>query len=150
LAAIWDAYDDEERFAAYGGAVENSVSDAPGDLDLANTEELTTRYLVPEAQVAMIQDAASLVHMMNNNIFTGVVFHLTAEGEVSAFAEAVRTNVGQTQWICGQPDRLLMVQPQPGFVLMAFGSEDAMGVFHTKLLQVFPESEILTDEAITA
>ena len=147
LSAIWGAFAEEERFAAYGGTVEHSVADAPGDLDMNNTDELTTRYLLPMEQLSMVKSAASLVHMMNNNIFTGVVFEV--DGSVKELAEAVRKNVQKTQWICGQPDQLLMAQVE-GHLLMAFGGKDVMDVFRGKLKQVHSGASILYDEAITA
>ena len=147
LSAIWGAYADEERFAAYGGTVEHSVADAPGDLDMNNTEELTTKYLLPVEQLSKVKSAASLVHMMNSNIFTGVVFEV--DGDVKELADAIRQNVQKTQWICGQPDQLLMAQVEE-HLLMAFGSKDAMDVFRTKLSQVHSGTSVLYDEAITA
>ena len=147
LSAIWGAYEDDQRFAAYGGTVEHSVADAPGDLDMNNTEELTTKYLLPVEQLAMVKSAASLVHLMNSNIFTGVVFEV--EGSVSDLADAVRKNVQNTQWICGQPDQLLMAELQ-GHLLMAFGGNEAMDTFRSKLKEVHTAAKILYDEAITA
>ena len=147
LSAIWGAYADEERFAAYGGTVEHSVADAPGDLDMNNTEELTTKYLLPVEQLSKVKSAASLVHMMNSNIFTGVVFEV--DGNVKELADAIRQNVQKTQWICGQPDQLLMAQVE-GHLLMAFGGKDAMDIFRTKLSEVHSGASILYDEAITA
>lgn len=147
LSAIWAAYGDEERFAAYGGTVEHSVADAPGDLDMNNTEELTTKYLLPMEQLSMVKSAASLVHLMNSNIFTGVVFEVN--GSVSELASAIRTNVQKTQWICGQPDQLLMAEVE-GHLLMAFGGKDAMDVFRSRLTQTHANASILYDEAVTA
>lgn len=147
LSAIWGTYADEERFAAYGGTVEHSVADAPGDLDMNNTEELTTKYLLPMEQLSMVKSAASLVHLMNSNIFTGVVFEV--DGSVKELADAIRQNIQKTQWICGQPDQLLMAQVE-GHLLMAFGGKDVMDVFRGKLTQVHSGASVLYDEAITA
>ena len=149
LAKIWESYGENERFASYGGTVEHSVTDAPGDLDLSNTEEIVTKYMLPEAQLPNVEEAASLVHLMNSNIFTGVVFRLKEGADLSAVAKAVRTNVQQTRWICGQPDRLLIAQVE-GQLLMAFGGTDAMNTFKGKLQAVYQNAAVLYDEAITA
>ncbi len=150
LSRIWGTYAENERFAAYGGAVENSVSDGPGDLDMKNTEELTTRYLVPEEQLATIREGASLVHLMNNNIFTGVVFQLADEANEKTLAKALRDNIQGNQWICGQPDKLLIADLEDDHLLMAFGSKDAMETFRGKLMGVYADADILYDENITA
>ena len=148
LQRIWDQYPQEERFATYGGAVEQSVADAPGDLDMSVTEELTTRYLLPEDQLQMVEEGASLVHLMNNNIFTAVVFRVKESPE--NLAKSWRSGIQATRWICGQPDRMIMAQPVEGYLLMAFGSQDAMTAFKIHLTAAFPAANILYEEAIVA
>lgn len=150
LANIWGTYADDERFAVYGGAVENSIADGPGDLDMTNTEELTTRYLLPEAQLSSVDEGASLVHLMNNNIFTGVVFHLVDAADTETVAKALRDNVQNNQWICGQPDQLLIADLDDDHLLMVFGSADAVDTFRGKLTGVYADADMLYDEAILA
>lgn len=148
LQNIWDQYPENERFAVYGGAVENSVADGPGDLDMLMTEELTTRYLLPEDQLQTVEEGASLVHLMNNNIFTAAAFRVS--GDVQNLAQSWRSNIQATRWICGQPDRMLIALPVDGFILMAFGGQDAMDSFRSKLIAAFPAANILYEEAIVA
>lgn len=150
LANIWGTYANDERFAAYGGAVENSVADGPGDLDMTNTEELTARYLLPETHLSAVDEGASLVHLMNNNIFTGVVFHLVDAADTEAVAKALRDNVQSNQWICGQPDHLLIADLDDDHLLMVFGSADAVDTFRGKLTGVYADADMLYDEAILA
>jgi hypothetical protein len=148
LAAIWNRYAQEERFASYGGTVEHSISDAPGDLDLGNIDELTGKYLIPSDRVEQLEDAASLVHMMNSNIFTAAVVELSDVAQLGAFAESWRDAIRQNRWICGQPDRMVMAVPEQGRVLMAFGSSDAMDVFETHMKEAYPSIRILYQEAV--
>ncbi len=150
LQSIWDKYADEERFAAYGGAVENSVSDAPGGLDVTNAEEMTNRYLIPQEQLTAIQEAASLVHMMNSNIFTAVAVKIGDNADQKALQTAWRDAIQGNQWICGQPDRLLMADVGEGYMVMAFGSADAMELFAAKLAEVYPDAQSIYDEAIVS
>ena len=148
LQKIWDLYPEEERFAAYGGAVEQSVADGPGDLDLSMTEELVTRYMLPQEQLQGLQEGASLVHLMNNNIFTAAVFRVKEDAQ--NFAKAWRSSIQATRWICGQPDKLILAQPESGYLLMAFGSQDAMTAIKAKLTEAYPGANILYEEAIVA
>ena len=150
LASIWQTYAEDERFAVYGGAVENSVADAPGDLDITNAEEITGRYLLPEAQLSAVTEAASLVHMMNNNIFTAVVFRLSDSAQMQTVAKALRDNVQGNQWICGQPDKLLVADMGNGHLLMVFGSSEAVDTFKTRLSGVYASATTLYDENIVA
>lgn len=150
LQKIWDSYGDDQKFAAYGGAVEQSVADAPGDLDITVTEELTSRYLLPQEQLSAVDEGASLVHLMNNNIFTAVVFRLSGQTDAKAFADSWRSSLRSTQWICGQPDRMLLAQVENNHVLLAFGSQDAMTVFQQKLTEAYPDSKTFYQEAVGA
>lgn len=150
LANIWQAYAENERFAVYGGAVENSVADAPGDLDISNAEELTGRYLLPQEQLSSVKEAASMVHLMNNNIFTAVVFRLSDGAEMQTVAKALRDNVQGNQWICGQPDKLLVADMKDGHLLMVFGSNDAVNTFKAKLTGVYADATTLYEENIVA
>lgn len=150
LTAIWSSYKEEDRFAAYGGAVENSVADAPGALDMTNTEEITGRYLLPEDQLANVTEAASLVHMMNNNIFTAVVFGLKDNADMQAVAEVLFDNVMNNQWICGQPDKVVIADMGNNQLLMVFGSNEAVEVFKTNMTGVYADANILYEENIVA
>ncbi len=148
LQSIWDAMPEGNRFAAYGGTVEQATEDAPGPLVLENTEELTTKYLIPADRLAELAEGASLVHLMNSNIFTGAAFRLTEGADLNSFAKALRDNLQQTQWVCGQPDRLLVAQAE-GQVLMAFGEQELMIAVQEALITACPDASILYNEAVT-
>lgn len=150
LEKIWEEYAAGERFAAYGGTVEHAVSDAPGDLDVNNTEELTNKYLIPEDLQPQVKEAASLVHMMNSNIFTGAVVKLSDEAEEEAFAKSWRDMIKQNHWICGQPDRLLIADLGDDHLLMVFGSKEAVDLFEEKLAAVYPDADMLYEDAIVS
>lgn len=150
LQSIWDKYADDERFAAYGGAVEHSISDAPGSLDVTNGEEMTNRYLIPQERLSDIQEAASLVHMMNSNIFTAVAVKIGENADQKTLQTAWRDAIQGNQWICGQPDRLLMTDVGGGYMVMAFGSKDAIDLFSGKLAQVYPDAQNVYNEAIVS
>ena len=147
LEKIWGRFPEEERFAVYGGAMSHAVSDGPGDLDLKDIEELTGKYLLPEAQLAGIRDGASLVHMMNSNIFTAAAVQLGDGTDGQALAEAWRNAIRQNQWICGQPDKLVMYRIGDQ-ILMAFGSSDAMQLWETRTAEAFPDAKELYNETV--
>lgn len=148
LNTIWTQYAQEDRFASYGGTVENSVADAPGDLDMQNTEELTSKYMLPQSVLEQVENGASLVHLMNNNIFTAAAFSLKEGTDVKTPAKALRDNLQKTQWICGQPDRLLIAEAD-GHLLMAFAAKEAMDTFRQNLQAAYQNVSILYDEAVT-
>lgn len=150
LQNIWNQYADEERFACYGGEIENSTSDAPGSLDVKNAEEMINRYLLPEQQLASVEEGASLVHMMNSNIFTGVAVKLAPSTNMTGLYEAWRDTIQKNRWICGQPDRLLMADVGGSHLLMVFGSTEAVQTFSDKLGMAYPQARVLYVEAIVS
>jgi len=149
LDGIWTLYGENERFASYGGTVEHSVSDAPGELDMANTDELTNKYLLPQEQIGNVESGASLVHLMSSNVFTAAAFKMKDGADVRDTAKALRDNIQKTRWLCGQPDRLLVAEVE-GHLLMAFAAKENMDTFKQKLSTAYSSATILYDEAVTA
>lgn len=147
LESVWNLFGEDERFAAYGGSVNHAVDNMPGNLNMSDADELASKYLIPQGQLANIAEGASLVHMMNSNIFTAAVLRLAEGTDVESFAKAWRDTIRQNQWICGQPDELLMLE-MDGFVLMAFGSGDAMSLFEGKAMSAFPNAKTLYSEPV--
>ena len=147
LNAIWGAYGDDEKFAIYGGNMEDAVMDAPGAYNMAYAEGLTYNLLVPADQIANVAEAASMIHMMNANTFTCGVFRL-ADGVAAAdFAAAMEAAVMSNQWMCGFPETLVIAEIE-GHVLVAFGINDAMNPFQTHLAEAFAGASVLYNEPI--
>ena len=101
LEDIWALYGDDEKFAVIGGNMEAPVDGAPGNYDMAYAENLSWNLLVPADQLANIDQAATMIHMMNGNNFTCGAFHV--KSDVNAFAEAVKVAVLNNQWIAASP-----------------------------------------------
>jgi hypothetical protein len=148
FSRIWEGYPEEERFSVVGGDDDNAVENGPGAFSVQNTDALTTRLLFPSEQVGMIDDAASMMHMMNSNTFTGGIYHVTDTSNVETLAEAMKDNIKDTQWVCGYPDRLLIADLEDGYVLCAFGEEETMQTFKKRMTEAYGESKILYDEKI--
>lgn len=146
LNTIWSSYADDEKFAIIGG--DERVMDAPGTLDPSNTQTMSGSYYIPEANAAMVDDAASMIHMMNANTFTGGVYHLKDAANVDAFASAVKDNILGAQWICGFPDKVLVISIDD-YVIVVFGAEEIIDNFGAKTAAAFNGAEVLYDEIIT-
>ena len=148
LETIWNAYGDDEKFAVIGGNIENAVDGAPGNYDLAYAENLTYNLLVPAELIANIDDAASMIHMMNANNFTSGVVHLTEGTDVAAFTEAMHTAISTNPWICGFPEKMIVAVIDGSYVLISFGVNDAMNPFEAHLTEVYANAEIIYNEAL--
>lgn len=149
LSAIRQSYKEEDMFAIYGGNQENAVMDAPGRFDISKTEEMKVNLGLPEELWDDIDDAASMVHMMNANIFTGAVYHLKDGTDSNDFADAVKTNIMDTQWICGQPDTLVIIEVKGNYIITAYGEAEIMETFKDNALSALDGSQVIMEEPVS-
>lgn len=128
MTAIWDAFPEDERFACFGGGQGDTlVSDAPGALDTGDTDTMSYTLLIPEELQSKTVSAASLVHMMNANTFTGAVLQLNGADTADA-AKAIEQAVTGNHFMCGFPDKLVVLG-LGDYVIYAFGSEQLVDGF---------------------
>lgn len=149
LETVWAKYAEDEKFAAAGGdySEENAVSDAPGKCGLSDTALLDSVLGLPESAAAMIDDAASLMHMLNSNSFTCGAFRVANADDVSAVVDALKENILNRRWICGFPDKLVIFTVG-NYVVSAFGVTDIMALFGEKLAEAYPDVVVACEEAI--
>lgn len=148
LNEIVKVYAEEELFAIYGGDQENAVMDAPGKFDVSKTEELEVTLGLPKELAGKVDDAASMVHLMNANIFTGAAYHLTDETDINAFADSVKANILAKQWICGQPDTLILIDAGGGYIITAYGDAGLIEIFKNNALLALSDSQLIIETPI--
>lgn len=148
LTTVWNTYKEDELFSVFGGDYTNNVADAPGVFNLNDITTTETMLLVPEASASLIDKAASLFHMMNVNTFTCGAFHVKDSSTVQTFVDGVKANITGNQWMCGFPDTLIMVQVGEDYVVSAFGDQELINTFKTKLMASYEGSTLLVEEAL--
>ena len=149
LNAIWNTYSDEEKFPAAGGDSEHAVDGAPGSFDASNADSLSYLLTFPADDASLIDSAASLVHMMNMNTFTCGAFHVADANNVARLADDLRTTIQAKRWMCGFPDKLVIVTVGQS-VLSVYGNEELVNTFRDKLLTSYSAATAVYDEAINA
>ncbi len=149
LNAIWNTYSDEEKFPAAGGDSEHAVDGAPGSFDASNADSLSYLLTFPADDASLIDSAASLVHMMNLNTFTCGAFHVADANNVTRLADDLRTTIQDKRWMCGFPDKLVIVTVGQS-VFSVYGNEELVNTFRDKLLASYPTAAAVYDEAINA
>ena len=130
LEKVWATFPEEDRFSAAGGDEAHDTTDGPGAFDI-NTYGESFRYqtLVDENLTGKLTgDAATLIHMMNTNIFCSAVMELKNAGEASSFGEIYKEIVQGNHWMCGFPDTLVVLS-LGNFVLTAYGADDLIQLF---------------------
>ena len=140
---------DEEKFPAAGGDSEHAVDGAPGSFDVSNADSLSYLLTFPADDASLIDSAASLVHMMNLNTFTCGAFHVADANNVARLADDLRTTIQAKHWMCGFPDKLVIVTVGQS-VLSVYGNEDLVNTFRDKLLTSYSAAAAVYDEAINA
>lgn len=148
LTNVWGTYTEAELFPIGGGDYENVVMDAPGKYDVSKAEEMDSVLGLPQSNAAMIDDAASMMHMMNANTFTCGAYHLTDASKQQAFADALKENIMNRQWMCGFPDTLLIASVGDEYVVSAFGNAEIMETFKTKLTAQYEAAEVMYEESL--
>ena len=148
LEKVWAEYGEDEKFPVMGGNIEDVVDNAPGNCNMEYAENLNFNLVVPADQIANVTEAATMIHMMNANTFTGGVVKLAEGVDAAAFATAMRDAIQGNMWMCGFPDKLMVATIGDTYVVIAFGVNDAMNPFQEKLTSVYPEAVIAYDEAV--
>ncbi|MBR5514708.1 MAG: hypothetical protein IKU52_00730 [Clostridia bacterium] len=148
LNTVWGTYADDEKFFAMGGDYDNIVDNAPGAVDVSNKENLYSLLVCDETASAMIDGAASLMHAMNANTFTGAAYHLTDGADMAAFSDAMKAAIESNQWLCGFPEKLLVVKLSNDYAVVAYGAADIIDNFGTKIAGSYETAETLVDQAL--
>lgn len=149
LTTVADAYAEDQKFPMAGGDSENMSTEGPAAFDISKTEELTVSLTLPESEIKHIDDAASLVHMMNANIFTGAAYHLTDDADMKDFSKAVEESVLSKQWICGMPDTLVILKADDEYVVTAYGEAEIMETFKENAEASLDGSEVILETSVS-
>lgn len=150
METVWNAYSDNEKFPAVGGdySEDNMKTDAPGKFGVEDKQSLSYLLCVPESGAALIDDAASLVHMMNTNTFTAGVFRCADSADTAELAKLIGTEIENRQWICGMPDKFV-IYSVGNYVVSVFGADEIVDTFTAKLSAAYPTAEQISEQRIS-
>lgn len=146
LTDVYAAYEEDEKFSIAGGDYENMVMDAPGTVNVANGETLDTLLGFPAGSAELLDDAASMMHMMNQNTFTAGVYHVVNADDVQTVADAIKENILNRQWMCGFPDDLVIYSVGTSYVAAVFGAGDLVDNFEEELQETYSSAKLLHEE----
>ena len=153
LATLWTARAEDDRFPIMGGDYDNVVENAPGAFDLTHAEaaaNIDSLLSFPSEEIAKIDNAASIIHSMNANIFTCGAYHVTNAEDTAALAERVKNHILTKQFLCGSPERLIILHLPDNYLMVLYGNADAVAGFadHTKVL--ITDTTTLVDQTLTS
>ena len=155
LEPIWMGLGGEHQPAAYGGHFSEEYTSGPATYDLTYAEDLAAVLLLPVEKMDSVEDAATVVHMLNANTMTAGVVKLKEGTDVVAFAGTVAERISNNQWMCGFPEWMSVVQIEDNFLFIAYGVYDLVTpmvenmdsswntnqLYNRTLVEEVPESE---------
>ena len=147
LETVWKKYSADDKFAAMGGSEKNMKEDAPGKFDLGDAEALDFELGFPKAEVGKLDDAASLLHMLNQNTFTCGVYHVKNSADIEALAAKIKDNILARNWMCGFPEKLV-IMTVGDYIVSVFGAAELISTFTAKLTDSYGSVRQLFDVPI--
>lgn len=147
LEKVWSKYSTDEKFPATGGSEKHMKEDKPGKFDVSDAEALDFELGFPKAQASEIDDAASLMHMLNQNNFSCGVYHVKDSGNVEALAGKIKENILARQWLCGFPEKLVILTVGD-YIVSVFGAGELTDTFVAKLSAEYSSAKQLFDVPI--
>lgn len=151
LTKVWESYEIKDtdgnryndRFAIMGGHFESAVMDMPGKYDLTQGNDLELIYCVPQSAITMIDDAATMVHLMVASTFTAGAYHVTETENVSAVVDGIKQQIQGNHWLDGFPDEFLILTVDEQYVIAAIGNADVVEYFETALREIYGKQIVI-------
>ena len=147
LEKVWSTYSADEKFPATGGSEKHMKEDMPGKFDVSDAEALDSELGFPKANASEIDDSASLMHMLNQNNFSCGVYHIKGSGNAEALAGKIKENILARQWLCGFPEKLVILTVGD-YVVSVFGAGELTDTFTAKLSAEYSSTKQLFDVPI--
>ena len=144
LEKVWSKYSADEKFPATGGSEKHMKEDMPGKFDVSDAEALDFELGFPKANASEIDDAASLMHMLNQNNFSCGVYHVKDSGNVETLAGKIKENILARQWLCGFPEKLVILTVGD-YIVSVFGAGELTDTFIAKLSAEYSSAKQLFD-----
>jgi len=156
LTTLYGAYStaDELYFPAGGGDMlteETTNWEGPAKVGLEGdaVDYLTNTLHFPADSISKVNDAASLMHLMNGNIFTAGAYNAANVEDIDTLVTEIKAGIDSAQWMCGSPEKVLIAKVGDT-VLACYGNTQLIDDFGAKITANYSFAEIVVNEAITA
>ena len=156
LTKTWDEYNksasEDIKFPVGGGNVENFelvVMDTAGKCDTSlegAKDALTVSFCIPTDAIDMTDDVATMMNMMMANNFSSAAYHVTDEANVEKVVAGIKDATMNNQWMCGFPEKLIIVTVDGDYVVSAFGNGMVIDAFKTALTTVYGDAAVVSVE----
>ena len=149
INTVWNSFAEADKFPVGGGDSANLNAEGPGKFDHTNKEELDVTLALPAALAEQIDDAASMMHMMNANQLTVGAYRLVDGTDAAAFAKDYKANLDVRRWMCGFPEKFVVIS-SGNYVVTAFGNGMNIDNFKAAATANLENAAVLLEGAIEA
>lgn len=156
LTKVWAEYNasapEELRFPAGGGNAETMVMDQPAKYDPTleyAQDTLTASFCATPEFVAQTDDISTLMNMMMANNFTAAAYHITDSANTESAVMQLKDATMNNQWMCGIPEKLIIVTVGDDYILYAFGNGQVIDNFSAAVKTLYADEAVfVVEEAI--
>ena len=151
LTKAWDEYkasaSEDIQFPIGGGFGDTMVMDAPAKVDMAAEgakDMMIYSFCIPAEAVDMTDDVASMMNMMMANNFSSAAYHVTDAANVETVVASIKDATLNNQWMCGFPEKLIIVTVGDEYVVSAFGNGMVIDAFETAITTVYGDAAVVS------
>lgn len=135
LNIIFEGYNaqatDETKLYVGGGNINNFDTvnpEGPAAFVATAEEDYDQNLAVPASEVSKIASAASMFNLMNTNNLNCYTIQFNAGTDVDASIEAIKANILARQWICGAPEKLVIIKMPGDCIFVVWGAVNYGGI----------------------
>ena len=145
-------YEGEKYYQFVGGfeldaeQIPVQVEGAPGNYML-DGDMLDYQLGYPASNLTSIDNAASLMFGMNQNTFTCGAYHLVDGVNVSELANTIEQNIQGRMWMCGFPEKVVIVEIPGNYLISIFG-HTIVDTFVDAILAAVDGAKVIIDNPI--
>lgn len=156
LTKTWEEYNksasEDIKFPVGGGNIENFelvVMDNAGKCDTSlegAKDALSVSFCIPMEAIDMTDDAATMMNMMMANNFSSAAYHVADKANVEKVVAGIKDATLNNQWMCGFPEKLIVVTVNGDYVVSAFGNGQVIDAFKTAITTVYGDAAVVSVE----
>lgn len=152
METVWNAISDDDKFYVVGGDYDNMVDNGPGKFNLAGEEAATSLQGMtwyPTDAFAKLDDAATMLHGMMANNFTGAAYHFTSSADATAMIDTLKDTLLNAHYMCGQPEKVTILTVPGDYLIVMYGAgEGCVDLFASTAVSVIDGAAIVVDQNI--
>ena len=136
LSNVWSEIDTGD-LEVMGGHFSEPVMGSPAKYDLIQAQDLMSMYCVPENQISVIDDVATVIDLYNAARFTASAFHLTNVESQESFIVEMKQQIEQNEWHGEKPEKILVLGIGDEYVVAVYGREQIVDAFEIILQKIY-------------